>query len=61
MHTASTPWNKGRLLGREPPLKPKKIWSHCIRLQLAGKMRDLAMFDVALDSELRAAIYSPCA
>jgi hypothetical protein len=44
-------WNKGRLLGQKPPLKPKEIWSLRIRLQLAGKLRDLALFNLALDSK----------
>jgi hypothetical protein len=46
-------WNKGRLLGQKPPLKPKEIWSLRIRLQLAGKTRDLALFNLAIDSKLR--------
>jgi integrase len=53
MRNPKTPWNKGRLLGQKPPLKPKEIWSLRIRLQLAGKLRDLAMFNLALDSKLR--------
>lgn len=46
-------WNKGRLLGQKPPLKPKEIWSLRIRLQLADKGRDLALFNLAVDSKLR--------
>ena len=46
-------WNRGRLLGQKPPLKPKEIWSLRIRLQLAGKARDLALFNLAIDSKLR--------
>jgi site-specific recombinase XerC len=46
-------WNKGRLRGQKPPLKPKEIWSLRIRLQLAGKTRDLALFNLAIDSKLR--------
>jgi len=46
-------WNKGRLLGQKPPLKPKEIWSLRIRLQLADKARDLALFNLAVDSKLR--------
>lgn len=46
-------WNKGRLLGQKPPLKPKEIWSIRIRLQLAHRTRDLALFNLALDSKLR--------
>jgi integrase len=53
MLTPSTAWNKGRLLGQKPPLKPKEIWSIRIRLQLANKTRDLALFNLALDSKLR--------
>lgn len=47
------PWNKGRLLGQKPPLKLKEIWSLRVRLQLANKRRDLALFNLALDSKLR--------
>ena len=46
-------WNRGRLLGQKPPLKPKEIWSLRIRLQLANKPRDLALFNLAIDSKLR--------
>lgn len=46
-------WNKGRLLGQKPPLKPKETWSIRIRLQLATRTRDLALFNLALDSKLR--------
>lgn len=47
------PWNKGRLIGQKLPFKPKEIWSLRIRLQLAGMTRDLALFNLALDSKLR--------
>ena len=47
------PWNRGRLLGQKPPLKLKEIWSLRVRLQLADKRRDLALFNLALDSKLR--------
>jgi integrase len=53
MRTYRTAWNKGRLLGQKPPLKPKEIWSLRIRLQLADKARDLALFNLAIDSKLR--------
>lgn len=46
-------WNKGQLLGQKPPLKPKEIWSLRIRLQLADNARDLALFNLAIDSKLR--------
>lgn len=47
------PWNKGRLAGQKSPLKLKEIWAIRIRLQLAGKIRDLALFNLAIDSKLR--------
>ena len=53
MRTQRTAWNKGRLIGQKPPLKPKEIWSLRIRLQLADKARDLALFNLAIDSKLR--------
>jgi len=48
------PWNKGKLTGQKPPLKLREIWAIRIRLQLAAKTRDLAMFNLAIDSKLRA-------
>ena len=47
------PWNKGKLTGAKPPLRPKHIWSIRSRLQLEGRTRDLAMFNFAIDSKLR--------
>jgi hypothetical protein len=47
------PWNKGKLRGQKPPLKPKEIWAIRIRLQLGSKLRDLALFNLAIDSKLR--------
>lgn len=49
-----TPWNKGKLIGQKAPLKLKEIWAIRIRLQLANHIRDLALFDLAIDSKLRA-------
>jgi integrase len=48
-----TPWNKGKLVGPKPPLKLKEIWAIRIRLQLSQRVRDLALFNLALDSKLR--------
>jgi integrase len=48
-----TPWNKGKLIGQKPPLKLHEIWSIRIRLELAEKIRDLALFNLAIDSKLR--------
>ena len=47
------PWNKGKLTGQKPPLRPKHVWSIRTRLQMDGRTRDLAMFNVAIDSKLR--------
>lgn len=47
------PWNRGRLLGQKPPLKLKEIWAIRIRLQLKRSHRDLALFNLAIDSKLR--------
>lgn len=47
------PWNKGKITGQKPALKLKEIWAIRIRLQLQRKIRDLAMFNLALDSKLR--------
>ena len=47
------PWNKGKLVGQKPPLKPKEIWAIRIHLQNAHAARDLAMFNLAIDSKLR--------
>lgn len=48
------PWNKGKLVGQKAPLKLKEIWAIRIRLQIAGRIRDLALFNLAIDSKLRA-------
>ena len=47
------PWNKGRLVGQKATLKLKEIWAIRIRLQPYEKMRDLALFNLAIDSKLR--------
>ena len=47
------PWNKGKLVGAKPPLKPKDIWAIRIQLQDAHLIRDLVMFNLAIDSKLR--------
>lgn len=50
----SVPWNKGKLVGQKAPLKLKDIWAIRVRLQLAHQDRDLALFNLAIDSKLRA-------
>ena len=47
------PWNKGKLIGAKPPLQPKHVWSIRTKLLVAGRTRDLAMFNLAIDSKLR--------
>ena len=48
-----TPWNKGKLIGQKLPLKLKEIWAIRVRLQLTNCIRDLALFNLAIDSKLR--------
>src|ERR1700722_17212341 len=47
------PWNKGKLTGAKPPLRPKHVWSIRTKLEIEGRARDLAMFNPAIDSKLR--------
>ena len=46
-------WNKGRLVGQKRPLRSKDVWAIRIRLQIETRRRDLAMFNLAIDSKLR--------
>ena len=52
--TRREPWNKGRLIGQKRPLRPKDVWAIRVRLQIGGLERDLALFNLAIDSKLRA-------
>jgi integrase len=47
------PWNKGRLVGQKRPLKPKEVWNIRAHLQIEARKRELAMFNLAIDSKLR--------
>jgi integrase len=47
------PWNKGKLIGAKPPLRSKHVWSIRTKLQVEVQTRDLAMFNLAIDSKLR--------
>ncbi len=47
------PWNKGRIIGQKRPLLPKHVWSIRVRLEMADNKRDLALFNMAVDSKLR--------
>lgn len=48
------PWNKGLIVGQKRPLLPRQVWSIRVRLEMSGSARDLALFDLAIDSKLRA-------
>jgi integrase len=52
--TTRTPWNKGKLSGQKRPLKLQEIWAIRIRLQLMDRTRELALFNLTIDSKLRA-------
>jgi integrase len=51
--TRETPWNKGKLVGQKAPLRLNEIWAIRVRLQLAHHVRELALFNLAIDSKLR--------
>ena len=46
-------WNRGRIIGQKPTLEPKHVWAIRVRLELAKSDRDLALFNLAIDSKLR--------
>ena len=48
-----SPWNKGKLIGPKPPLRPSQVWAIRTRLQMEDRKRDLALFNLAIDSKLR--------
>ncbi len=48
------PWNKGKLVGQKTPFRLREIWAIRVRLQLQGRVRDLALFNLGIDSKLRA-------
>ena len=48
------PWNKGKLIGQKLPLTMQETWSIRMRLQTIGNVRDLALFNLTIDSKLRA-------
>ena len=58
MGTAATdghrePWNKGKIVGQKAPFKVKEIWALRVRLQVENRVRELALFDLGIDSKLR--------
>jgi hypothetical protein len=48
-----SPWNKGKLIGPKPPLRLSHVWSIRAKLQIERRVRDLALFNLAIDSKLR--------
>ena len=54
IRVAPTPWNKGKLVRQKAPLKLKEIWAIRVRLQVYRRTRELALFDLGIDSKLRA-------
>src|SRR5215471_15565399 len=50
---SAVPWNRGRQIGQKRPLKPRDVWTIRARLQLEHRRRDLALFNLAIDSKLR--------
>src|SRR5262249_25374449 len=52
-NTKRAPWNKGKLIGPRPPLQQKHVWPIRTRLQIDQELRDLALFNLAIDSKLR--------
>src|SRR5436190_10831611 len=53
VETKRVPWNKGKLIGAKPPLRAKHVWSIRTKLQIDRLTRDLALFNLAIDSKLR--------
>jgi hypothetical protein len=47
------PWNKGKLTGAKPPLRQKHVWAIRTKLRIEQRTRDLALFNLAIDSKLR--------
>jgi integrase len=48
------PWNKGKIVGQKVPFKLKEVWALRVRLQLEGRLRELVLFNLGIDSKLRA-------
>ena len=54
VNRTSGPWNKGKLIGQKAPFKLKEIWAIRVRLQIYRRQRELALFNLGIDSKLRA-------
>lgn len=46
------PWNKGKVTGQKPPLKPREVWAIRVRLQVGGRVRELALFNLAIRQQV---------
>lgn len=53
MDTSRIPWNLGKIVGQKPPLKSREVWAVRVKLQVEKRTRDLALFNLAIDSKLR--------
>jgi hypothetical protein len=53
VHPKHRSWNKGRIIGQKRPLLPKQVWATRARLELAGYLRDFALFNVAIEGAMR--------
>ena len=53
------PWNKGKIVGQKAPFKLKDIWALRVRLQMENRVRELALFNLGIDSKLRGCDHSP--
>lgn len=51
---SKTPWNKGKLIGQKAPLTQQQVWTIRMKLEAVGSPRNLALFNLAIDSKLRA-------
>src|SRR3954466_10026991 len=51
--TCRVPWNKGKIVGQKAPFRIKDIWALRVRLQMEGRVRELALFNLGIDSKLR--------
>lgn len=54
-----TPWNKGKLIGAKPPLRPNQVWSIRTRLLIEARTRDLALFNLTIDSKIAPTLSRP--
>ena len=50
------PWNKGKIVGQKAPFKLKDIWALRVRLQMESRVRELALFNLGIDSKLRGCV-----